>query len=382
MLSGGLNPQTVMLSRKSVGIVAFPDPSLILARVMRMLALCAALLAGAPLGAQTVRGVLIDEAARPVPGAVVALVDAGGVASGSGAVTDAQGRFTLAAEVPGRYTVRAERTGYRTAEAVVELAAGQTVDVRLTTALQVFVLPTVDAVGESRCTVRPGRGMAAYALWDEARKALRSTAILQDAERVQYTVRTYRSNIVMRTGRVRRQYDEPRRVTGRPFQTLHPAELASGGYVRVQGDSIGYYGPDAHALLSDEFLDTHCLYVERNGADRHTVALAFEPIRRQGVVDIRGVLLFGRRTGELQAVEYEYTDLGGSARQSPAGGSVEFQRLPNGAWVITRWRIHITNVARGTDWERGGRQTRTVTDVHESGGEVTQVELVPEPGAS
>ncbi len=346
---------------------------------MRALALCVALLAGAPLGAQTVRGVLVDDDARPVAGVVVVLVDAGGAANG-GAVTDAQGRFALTAARPGRYTVRAERTGYRTAEAVVELAAGQTVDVRLTTALQVFVLPTVDAVSESRCTVRPGRGLAAYTLWDEARKALRSTAILQDAERVQYTVRTYRSNIVVRTGRVRRQYDEPRRVTGRPFQTLPPAELASGGYVRVEGDSIGYYGPDAHALLSDEFLDTHCLYVDRNGADRHTVALAFEPIRRRGVVDIRGVLRFSRRTGELQAVEYEYTDLDGSARQSPAGGSVEFQRLPDGAWVITRWRIRITNVARGTDWERRGRQTRTVTDVHESGGEVTQVELVPEPG--
>ena len=345
------------------------------ASLLRPLLLCVALLAAGPLGAQTVRGTLVDEAERPVSGALVVLVYTGGEVSG-GTMTDARGRFTLVAALPGRYTVRAERTGYRTAEAVVELSAGETADVPLTTALQVFVLPTVEAVGESPCTVRPGRGMAAYTLWDEARKALRSAAYLQDAQRLEYTVRTFRKDIVMRTGRVHRQYDEPRRVTGRPFTTLPPAELASGGYVRSEGDSIGFYGPDAQALLSDEFLDTHCLYVDPRAADRSTVALAFEPVRRRGIVDIRGVLRLNRRTGELRAVEYEYTDVGGSARQASAGGSVEFRRLANGGWVVTRWRIQTTNVARGTDWERGGRETHVVTDIREAGGEVTDIQLL------
>jgi len=333
-------------------------------------------LVAAPLGAQTVRGVLVDEAARPVPGALVVLVDSGGVGSG-GAVTDAQGRFTLAAAAAGRYNVRAERTGYRTAEAGVELAAGQTVEVRLTTGVRAFVLPTVDVVGQSRCTVRPGRGMAAYALWDEARKALASTAVLQDAERVRYTVRTYRRHISF-GGRTRRRNDDPRRVTGRPFQTLAPAELASGGYVRTEADSAVFYGPDAHVLLSDEFLDTHCLYVDERQADRRTVALAFEPVRRDGIADIRGVLRLGRATGELQSVEYEYTEAPGATGSSRARGSVEFERLQNGAWVITRWHIRTTNFSRGTLWSDRGRQTERITDIYESGGEVTQVERMPE----
>lgn len=351
-----------------------------LTRAFRILTIIVALFAAGPLGAQTVRGVLVDEAARPVPGALVVLVYPGGAAN-QGAMTDERGSFTLIAALPGRYTVRAERTGYHTAELVSDLAAGETVEVRLATALQVFLLPTVDVVGESPCTVRPGRGMAAYALWDEARKALRSAAFLQDAERVQYTVRTYRNHIVMATGRMRRQNDDPRRVTGRPFQTLAPAELASRGYVRPEGDSVGFYGPDAQALLSDEFLDTHCLYVDPDAADRHTVGLAFEPVRRRGIVDIKGVLRFSRRTGELRAVEYEYTEPGGSARPMPAGGSVEFLRLAGGGWVITRWHIRATNIARRADWAQQGQQVNTVTDVHESGGEVTEVELVPEPGA-
>ncbi|HEX6368332.1 MAG TPA: carboxypeptidase-like regulatory domain-containing protein [Longimicrobium sp.] len=362
----------------------FPDRSNPLARALRALALCVALLAAGPLGGQTVRGVLVDDTARPVPGALVVLVYPGGASDG-GAMTDARGRFTLVAALPGRYTVRAERTGYRTAEVVVDLAAGETEEVRLATAVQLFVLPTVDVVGESPCTVRPGRGMAAYTLWDEARKALRSAAFLQDAKRVKYTVNTYRTHIVMGTGRVRRVRDDPRRVTGRPFVTLTPAQLAAEGYVRVDADSVAFYGPDAHVLLSDEFLDTHCLYVDARSGDRQTVALAFEPIRRRGIVDIRGTLRLSRRTGELRSVEYQYTELGGATRQTPAGGSVDFERLPNGAWVVTHWRIRTMNIARGTDLQARGRETRTITDVLQAGGEVTEIELVepePAPGAA
>lgn len=346
--------------------------------MLRALAVCTALLAAGPLGAQTVRGVLVDDAARPVSGAIVVLVYPGGAADG-GAMTDAEGRFTLVAALPGRYTVRAERTGYRTAEVVVDLGAGETVDVRLATAVQLFVLPTVDVVAERRCTIRPGQGMAAYALWDEARKALRSAAFLQEAERLEYTVRTYRSEIVMRTGRMNRQYDDPRRVTGRPFVTLAPAQLAAEGYVRTETDSVAFYGPDAQALLSNEFLDTHCLYVDDEAADAQTVALAFEPVeRRRRIVDIRGVLRIDRRTGGLRAVEYEYVAPLSSAWPSPGGGTVEFQRLENGAWMVSRWRIRTTNVAHGTDWRRSGRETQVITDYREAGGEVTEVELVPE----
>jgi hypothetical protein len=341
-----------------------------------VVALCIALFATERLGAQTIRGVLVDDAARPVPGALVVLVHPGGAAR-EGAMTDAQGRFTLAAALPGRYTVRAERTGYRTAEGVINLAAGETAEVRLTTAVQAFVLPAVDVVGESRCTVRPGQGMAAYTLWDEARKALRATAFLQDAGRVRYTVRTYRSQIVLSTGRTRRQQDDPRRATGRPFATLTPAQLAEGGYVRGERDSVVFYGPDAHVLLSDEFLDTHCLYVDTG--DRTAVGLAFEPVQRRGIVDIRGVLHIDRRTGALRDVEYEYTGLPGDQRQSSAGGQVEFRRLASGAWVVTRWRIRTSNVARVTDWRQQEHNSHVVTDIREAGGEVTDVELVPPP---
>lgn len=343
-----------------------------------LLALCAALLIAAPAAAQTVRGVVVDESARPVAGMLVRLVTpTGGVAPG-GALTDAQGRFTLAAPAPGRYTVRAERVGYRAGTEGIELTEGQTAEVRLTAAVQAFVLPSVE-VAATRCRVRPAEDDAANALWEEASKALATAALLQDQRRVEYTVRTFGSTFALGTGRMRREYGEPRRVTGSPFHTLSPAELASGGYVREDGDSLSFYGPDAHALLSDEFLDTHCLYVDPERSQGNLVALAFEPVRQRRLVDIRGTLLMDRRTGELREVDYEYTGLQLDGQRVPAGGSVEFRRLSSGAWIVTRWGIRTTRLVPSSGPPSSNRQALTVGEIRQAGGEVTDVVLLDQP---
>jgi hypothetical protein len=344
-----------------------------------LLALCAALLISTPAAAQTVRGMVVDESARPVAGMLVRLVTPTGSAAPGGALTDAQGRFTLAAPAAGRYTVRAERVGYRAASEAIELSAGQTAEVRLTAAVQAFVLPAVQVVGASPCTVRPGEGEAAYMAWDEARKALEVAAVLQEQRRVEYTVRTYGSTLILGTGRWRRQNGEPRRVTGSPFHTLSPAELASGGYVREEGDSLSFYGPDARALLSDEFRDTHCLYIDWDHSGAQTVALAFEPVRKRRAVDIRGTLLLDRRTGELREVDYQYTAQGMDDERSPAGGTVEFRKLASGAWVVSEWRIRTTRAEYSTDFTRRGSPSAAVGEIRAAGGEVTDIVLLDEP---
>jgi hypothetical protein len=294
--------------------------------------------------------------------------------AGSGALTDAQGQFTLTAPAPGRYTIRGERVGYRAATVVIDLAAGETADVRLQAAVQAFVLPTLE-VSAGRCTVRPGEGEAAYTLWEEARKALETTALLHEQRQVEYTVRTFGVELVPRSGRMRRRNAEPQRVVGNPFHTLSPAELAAGGYMREEGDSISLYGPDASALLSDEFLDTHCLYVDPERFDRQTLALAFEPVRQRSAADIRGTLHLDRRTGELREVDYEYTGLEAGGQRLLAGGTVEFRRTPTGAFVVSQWRIRSSRVVRTTDWSRRGEQTPVVEDLREAGGEVVHVVL-------
>lgn len=341
-----------------------------------LLAPVSLLLLAIPATAQTVRGVVVDEAARPVQGMLVKLVAPADGAAAGGALTDAEGRFSLAAPGPGRYTVRAERVGYAPGAASVDLEAGQAAEVRLTAAVRAFVLPALE-VAAQRCSVRPSEDDPANALWEEARKALETAALLQDERRVEYTVRTFGRVTTLRTGRRERAVSPPRRVTGRPFHTLSPAELAAGGWVRQEGDSLSFYGPDAHALLSDEFLDTHCLYVDPERSDRHTVALAFQPVRERQAVDIQGALLLDRRTGELRQVEYEYTGLRVANGRVPARGLVGFQGLPSGVWIVSSWHISSTSVVQQRDWSQSGREVAAIAEIREAGGEVTDIVLLP-----
>jgi hypothetical protein len=148
--------------------------------------------------------------------------------------------------------------------------------------------------------------------------------------------------------------------------------------VREDGDSLSFYGPDARALLSDEFLDTHCLYVDWDRSEGQMVALAFQPVRRRRAVDIRGTLLLDRRTGELREVDYQYTAQGMDEERSPAGGTVEFRKLASGAWVVSHWRIRTTRADFRTDFSRRGDPTAAVGEIRAAGGEVTEAVLLDE----
>ncbi|HEX2076322.1 MAG TPA: carboxypeptidase-like regulatory domain-containing protein [Longimicrobium sp.] len=352
-----------------------PDPPAIPCSLLPLpwlLALVLALLAPTPLSAQTVRGVLVDDAGRPVDGMVVGLYPAGGGRAAAGGLTDAEGRFSLSAPAPGRYLVRAERIGYRPAYAEVDVAAGETAELRLETAVRAFVLTPVEVTADTRCVVRPGAGMRAYELWQQAAVALRATELVEDQELVEYTVRTYRLNLHP-TAYSRRHRDPPQRVRGQPFETLSPQELAAHGYMREEGDTVMFYGPDATVLLSDEFQDTHCLYEQERGR-RGLVGVAFEPVEGRTAVDVRGTLWLDARTGELRRVEYEYTGMADGSRRSPSGGRVEFQRLPSGAWIVSRWHIRTTRVLTGR--RRAPPSAEIIADVREAGGEVSEITVV------
>ena len=313
-------------------------------------------------------------------------IGAGGGRAVHGGLTDGEGRFFLSAPATGRYLVRAERIGYQPAWAEVELAAGETAEVRLTTAVRVFVLDPVAVTADTRCIVRPGTGRA-YDLWQQAAVALRATELVEDQELVEYTIQTYRRDVI-RSRRARR--DPPQRVRGQPFETLPPAELAKRGYLRDGGDTITLYGPDATVLLSDEFQDTHCLYVhselnvrtERGQSSQ--VGLAFEPVEDRGIVDIRGTMWLDAHTGELRSVEYEYVGLPDGSERSPSRGEVRFQRLPSGAWIVSRWHIRSARILYGTGphSRRGTRPVDVLGDIREAGGEVSDIRTLPAPGGA
>ena len=125
------------------------------------------------------------------------------------------------------------------------------------------------------------------------------------------------------------------------------ADLGARGFVEpamsaAGTDSLVYYAPDAEVLLSDAFLETHCLRAVAPPTGRAgQLGLAVEPVPRRGAkrADVRGTLWIDTASFELRDFEFEYTDLPPTVPEGRAGGRVGFGRLADGACSVEgTWR--------------------------------------------
>jgi hypothetical protein len=308
-----------------------------------------------------------------VPGALVLLTDTLGHELGR-VLTDESGRIGFGTLAPGVYRLRVLRIGYQRWEShPFALAAGDTLTRAIVVPQQPIVLAGLEVKAERQCRVHPAEGSLAATLWDEARKAMEATAYTESH-------RLYRFQTTLYT----RSYDrsgtqvlaeERRPGTGWnawPWSALPPESVAVHGF--IQFDSAGaatYHGPDLGVLFSDEFLDRHCLGVREPAPSARDplIGVAFEPVRSRGrhPVDIAGVLWLRRQSTELVSLEFTYADHGGWLVYG-AGGSLAFDRLPSGAWVIRQWSIRAPRlrVVARTD-------TVGVAGYREEGAQVLQV---------
>lgn len=135
-------------------------------------ALCLSLACAAPLSAQTVRGTVLEEGTdRPVPEAVVTLVNSQGLRAGR-IVAGADGTFAFRITRPDGYQLRAERVGYRPVSSpYVTLAPGDSVvlELRMSTRSVVLAPLTVVAGGDvlrdrviAEFEYRRGRGFGRF----------------------------------------------------------------------------------------------------------------------------------------------------------------------------------------------------------------------------
>ncbi len=346
--------------------------------MLRPALLLACLLAPLPLAAQTVRGVVVAESGGAgVPSAMVLLLDTSGQTR-AGALTAADGRFSLAAPAAGTYVLRAERVGHASAVSpVLTLRAGETVEQRLVAPAQVVELAAISVRASGRrCQVRPGTGEGAATLWTEARKALNAAAWARDGRQSTYEV--VRFDRELDPGSLRVLRDDRRvstTVTTHPFASIPADSLSRRGYVQTGPAGTFYYAPDALVLLSDTFLDDHCFHVAEGGGEG-LVGLAFEPVRGRDVPDVRGVFWLDRGSAELRWLEYDYVRLPDGLPEGKLGGRVEFERLPGGAWLVSRWAIRMPRLARATARVRevigtGAAPVRErLVGIQETGGEV------------
>ncbi|HEU4629882.1 MAG TPA: carboxypeptidase-like regulatory domain-containing protein [Gemmatimonadaceae bacterium] len=316
-------------------------------------------LAAAPLRAQTVSGRVTDASAgRPAVGAIVSLVTPDGRRLGA-VLTAPDGAYRIGAPRPGSYRLRVDLIGYESWRSpALELRGADTLtyDVRLP--LRRVELETVVVSGTARCTVNPQAVPQMLATWEEIRRALTISEIGRREHLLPFELRLT-ERVMSGRGELAgsRRRSRLRGTAMRPWEAPPAAELAAHGYVQRQGDRLLWFGPTVETLLSDAFLTTHCFRPVR---DDDQVGLAFTPLPDRTLPDIAGTIWLDARTSELRRVDFVFEHTADSlANGEPAGGRLEFARLPSGLWHISRWRLRVPLVANSLAEPDSGDADRT-----------------------
>ncbi|MDE2794971.1 MAG: carboxypeptidase-like regulatory domain-containing protein [Gemmatimonadota bacterium] len=337
------------------------------------------LAAGIPIhaDAQTVRGRLLDpDGVTGLGSAMVVLEDRNGTEV-ERALSRNNGLFQLTAPAPGSYRLRAERIGYATTHTdFFDLAAGETITQNIVAAVQAITLEGIEAGGERKCTVRPAEGLAVTRVWEEARKALSAAAWTQERGYYQYEMMNVNRRLEPESRKVlgeERSYN--RGYMQAPYVSRPADSLVNGGFARITPRESLYWAPDAEVLLSDPFLDTHCFNLRTDAEEAPgLIGLSFEPVPGRRLPDIGGTLWLDLSTSRLERLDFTYRNLNlpRTILTSGIGGTLEFEALPNGTWIVNSWRIRMPKAGMGTNLISGGG-TAVLQEIIVQGGDVIRV---------
>ena len=330
--------------------------------------------------AQVIRGVVVDSASQqPLTAVLVSLADSAH-RNLQRLLADADGEFRFSVPRPGRYSIRAERLGMATATVEqIDVAADQTVSLRIALAHLPIALDGLQASGDRRCELSRDLGIETLRVWEEARKALNSADFTSSAGAYVHDLGKYVQELEPGSLKILSETHSFWSTTNeRPIESRPVEELLDGGWVVRESGGNRYFGPDAHVLLSDEFLDTHCMQLRpRDESNPHLVGLEFRPVQIQSRrTHIQGVLWLSRETGGLEWLEFNYLNLPGlaeAANSDQIGGRVDFRMLPEGAWIVSKWYIRMPRVVEEVDEIPGIRLRRPrLKGIVEEGGWVME----------
>jgi hypothetical protein len=177
-------------------------------------------------------------------------------------------------------------------------------------------------------------------VWEEARKALEATSLTSGLGIYSYMIRQYERDLDPQGSEVMSEESRIQQgVMESPFRSLDVDSLLSRGFIHGDDDGSTFYAPDADVLLSDPFLDTHCMSLTEGGGEAEgLLGLSFRPTEDRGVLDISGVLWLDPENAELQWLDYRYEFLDFPDAER-LGGQVRFEGLPNGTWIVSEWYI-------------------------------------------
>jgi hypothetical protein len=301
--------------------------------------------------AQVVRGTAITPDSALVPGVIVTLLDEKGTPVAR-ALSDEGGSFTMKAPSAGTYHIEAKRIAFRpTIDKPIVLDEGRVLVHTLVLTGSAIQLAGMQVTAGQRCQADLDSASAAFFVWEEARKALRSSQLTR-------LTRAYKADV---TTFVRRQSAaETRfRVTDsttrlgmplRPFTSLPPEELAAKGYVTLGANRQVFHAPDEDVLLSDEFAATHCLRLLPDSADNAVVRLGFAPIPGRKEPEIAGVLSIDRASAELRRLDFSFVNVPATDVVGAPGGEIVFRHLSEGSWMIEQWAIWLPVAEKRTEY--------------------------------
>lgn len=323
---------------------------------------------------QTIRGRLVDDGDNAaIAGAMMTLMNRGGRGV-QRTVSMGTGLFELRAPTPGEYRVRAERIGYATTfSAFFSISVEDTLTVEIAAPVEAISLEEISVTGRPRCHLHLEEGLAVAKVWDEARKALAAARWTQERGLYRYEmlgIKRFRDERRLRVESEDRVYGQA--LVSVPYIARAADSLVHGGFARFSAEASEFWAPDAGVLLSDSFLDTHCLRIRSGGSE--LVGLDFEPAPNRDVADISGTMWLDATTAELQRVDFRYVNLPVPhwLMDASPGGAVRFRGLPDGTWIVTSWHIRMFTAGE-TEHPLTGRPSPTLEGVATSHGEVLRV---------
>ena len=299
-------------------------------------------LSAGALGAQEIRGTLVEEpTGRLLPDAVIQLL-AGQDSVAASVVSLVSGRFTLRPRKAGRYRIRVLRIGHSPwLSSPLDLTAGQVRDTTIQIPPQPVVLADIVVTATTKCQASLSGDDRMALLFDQARTAM-ALAQGDSSGGLEFRGSTVQ-RIYNSTGYLWQELKWPLFSRGDwPVESQSPDSLFQFGFVQPRDPAQGpvYFGPDVPVFFSNAFLTSHCFRLVRapKGAEDWS-GLAFEPVRQRDLPDIEGVLWLDRTTGSLSRLVFRYTRLWDWVPKRSVGGEVQFGRLAGGRPVVTGWLL-------------------------------------------
>ncbi len=320
-----------------------------------------------PLAAQTIHGQVVEGTSGITVGAgFVVLLGADGKEV-TRALADGEGRYNIKVPAPGAYRLRSERIGFKVSTSpAITISATENLEYRLEVSAIPIRLDEITISGETKCRVRPEEGRATATVWEEARKALAAVSWVQNEQRIRIRLRTYTRNMDAALNVTRERSSTRSATATRAFRAVPTTQLAANGYVEMQPDGGWVFqAPDADVLFSDQFLNSHCFRLAApTPATPGMIGLGFEPIGERKVADINGVLWVDEKNAELRFVEFKYVNHRIGVESDLIGGRVDFERLANGGWLVSRFWIRMPQLRAVTE-----RQYSSATQIRRGAGE-------------